>query len=154
MEFIYLEMPAKTFIIPARENQFTQENNFTNAPVRRIAKAMNTMNGNTNSAFTGSHIKNSIWCQQFDLRQTRILRGCQPVIDFDAAYNCRLYVTTMKAMKFQDDIPSIPMDKFKDHFILVFDFNARRYLSLSLPRTSWRTTEAGDEIYFSFSTVF
>ena len=27
----------------------------------------------------------------------------------------------MKAMNFQDDIPSIPVDNFKDHYVLVFD---------------------------------
>ena len=27
----------------------------------------------------------------------------------------------MKAMNFQDDIPSIPVDKFKDHYVLAFD---------------------------------
>ena len=27
----------------------------------------------------------------------------------------------MKAMNFQDDIPSIPIDNFKDHYVLVFD---------------------------------
>ena len=27
----------------------------------------------------------------------------------------------MKAMNFQDDIPSIPIDKFKDHYVVVFD---------------------------------
>ena len=30
----------------------------------------------------------------------------------------------MKAMNFQDDIPSIPNDDFKDHFVLVFDLTA------------------------------
>ena len=37
VEFNYLETLAKTFIIPARQNQFIQENIFNNAPVRRIA---------------------------------------------------------------------------------------------------------------------
>ena len=32
---------------------------------------------------------------------------------FDAADIYRLYVTTMKAMIFQADIPSIPIDNFK-----------------------------------------
>ena len=45
----------------------------------------------------------------------------QPIVDFDAAANCRLYVTTMKAMNFQDDIPSNPIDKFKHHYVLLFD---------------------------------
>ena len=85
VEFNYLETLAKTFIIPARQNHFTQENNFNNAPVRRIAIAKNT-----NSAFTGSYSENPFWYQQFDLRQFRILRGDQPIVDFDAADICRL----------------------------------------------------------------
>ena len=48
VESNYLETLAKTIIIPARQNQFIQENIFNNAPIRRIAIAMNT-----NSAFTG-----------------------------------------------------------------------------------------------------
>ena len=27
----------------------------------------------------------------------------------------------MKAMNFQDDFPSIPIDDFRDHYVLVFD---------------------------------
>ena len=119
MEFNYLEALAKTFIIPARQNQFIQENIFSNAPVRRIAIAMNT-----NSSFTGSYTENLLWYQQFELRQSRILRGGQQIVDFDAADKCRLYVTTMKAMNFQDEIPSIPIDYFKDHYVLVFHLTA------------------------------
>ena len=111
----FLETLAKTFIIPARQNQFIQENIFNNALFRRIAIAMNT-----NSSFTGSFTENPFWYQQFDLRQIRILRGGQSVVDFDTADNCRLYVTTMKAMNF----PSIPIDDFKDHYVLVFDLNS------------------------------
>ena len=85
VEFNYLGTLAKTFIIPARQNRFIQNNIFTNAPVRRIAIEMNK-----NSAFTGSHTENSFWYQQFDLRQTGILRRGQPIVDFDAADNCRL----------------------------------------------------------------
>ena len=56
VEFHYLETLAKTFTIPARQNQFIQENIFNNAPVRRIAISMNT-----NSAFTGSYTENPFW---------------------------------------------------------------------------------------------
>ena len=42
VEYNYLETLSKTFIIPARQNQFIQENIFNNAPIRRIAIAMNT----------------------------------------------------------------------------------------------------------------
>ena len=110
-----MEILAKTFIIPARQNRFIQENIFNKAPVRRLAIAVNT-----NSAFTGSYTENPFWYQHFDLRQITILRNGQPIVDFDAADNCRVYVTTMKAMNFQDDIPSIPIDNIKDHYVLVF----------------------------------
>ena len=30
----------------------------------------------------------------------------------------------MKAMNFQDDIPSIPSQDFKDHYVLVFDLTS------------------------------
>ena len=119
VEFNYLETLAKTFIIPSRQNQFNQENIFNNDPIRRIAIAINT-----NSAFTGSYTETPFWYQQFELRQIRILRGGQPIVDFDAAENCRLYVTTMKIMNFQNGIPLIPIDNFKDHYILVFDLTS------------------------------
>ena len=79
---------------------------------------------NTNSAFTGSFTENPYWFQQFDLRQIRILRGGQPIVDFDTADKCRLHVTTMKAMNFQDNNHSIPIDDFKDHYVLVFDLTS------------------------------
>ena len=79
---------------------------------------------NKNSAFTGSCTENPFWYQHFDFRQTRILRSGQPVVDFDAADNCRLYVTTVKALVFLDDIPSIPIDKFNNHYVQVFDLTS------------------------------
>ena len=48
VEYNYMETLAKTFIIPARQNQFFQENIFNNSPVRRVAIAKNT-----HSAFSG-----------------------------------------------------------------------------------------------------
>ena len=119
VDYNYLETLAKTFIIPVRQNQSIQENIINNAPIRRVAIAMNT-----NSAFTGSFTESPFWYQQFDLRQFRILGEGQSIVDFDTADNCRLYVTTMKAMNFQDDIPSIPIDDFKDHYVLVFDLTS------------------------------
>ena len=90
LAYNYLETAAKTFVIPARQNQLIQKNIFNNAPVRLIAIAMNT-----NSAFTESCTENPFWYQHVDLRQIKILRGGQAVVDFDAADNCRLNVNTM-----------------------------------------------------------
>ena len=69
----------------------------------------------SNSAFFGLYTENPFWQQHFDLRQIGILRGGQPVLYFDAADKCRILVSKTKAMNFQDDIPSIPIDNFKDH---------------------------------------
>ena len=120
-EYNHLETLAKTFIIPDRQNQFIHENFLNNTPVRRIAVSMNK-----NSAFTGSSINNPFWDQNFDLRQTRTLRGVQPILDFDAAVKCWPYITTMEAMNFQDVNPSLPNDNFRDHYVLVFDLTSMR----------------------------
>ena len=118
VECNYMETLAKSYILPARQNQFIKENIFNNAAIRRMAIAMNS-----NSAFTGSFAENPFWYQQFNLRVIRILRGGQPIVHHDTTDNCRFHVTTMKAMNFQDqdDIPSILVGNFKDHYVLVFD---------------------------------
>ena len=41
LEFNYMEFPAKHFVVFARQNQFFEVNIFNNAPVPRIAIAMN-----------------------------------------------------------------------------------------------------------------
>ena len=48
-----METLAEIFIIPARQNQFNQENIFNSAPVRQFRIAMTT-----NSEITGSYAKN------------------------------------------------------------------------------------------------
>ena len=116
VEFNYMHALAKTAIILARHNQFIQENIFNIAPFRRIAFAINT-----NSAFTGWFTENLLLYQQFNLRQNKILTGGQQLVDFDAADNCHNHVTTMKAMNFQIDIPSIQIDDLKDHYVIVLD---------------------------------
>ena len=121
VKFNYLETLANTFNIPARLTQFFQENTFSNAPIRRCAVARNT-----NSAFTGLNTKNPSWYEQFDVRQIKTLTGGQPIVDFGAADNFHLYFTTMKAMKFLDNIPSIPMHSFKNNYAVVLQLTSMR----------------------------
>ena len=116
VEFNYVKTLEKLFILPVRQKPFIHEHIFNNVPVRRIAIAMNT-----DSAFNASYPENPVCYQQFDIRKILVLKGGQPIVDFDAADKCRLFVTTMKALKFPDDIPSIPIDNSKDYFVLVFD---------------------------------
>ena len=119
VEFNYMGALAKTLIIPAKQNYFNRENIFNNAPVSWIAIAMNA-----NSAFIGSYTGNLFWYQQFDLRQIRILRRGQPIVDVDAVDKSRFYIMTMKAMNFQDYFPLRSIDTFKEHSVLLFDWTS------------------------------
>ena len=110
---------AKIFIIPLKQNQFIRKTIFDNAPVRRIVIALIT-----NSALTALYTENLFWYQQVDLRQIRILKGGQPIVDIDSGGNCCLYVTTTKAMSFLGHNPSIRFDNLKDHHVLVFDLTS------------------------------
>ena len=74
-----------------------------------------------NSAFTGSFIKIPLWYQTFILTQVRTLKGGQRILDFDATDNFSSSVTKVNAMNFQNDVPSIPIERFKDHYALVID---------------------------------
>ena len=88
---------------------------------------------NKNSAFTGSYSENPFWYQQFDLGQIKLPRGGHSIVYYDAADNYRLYVTTVKAMNFQDDITSIPYDNFKDRDILVFGLTSMQDATENCP---------------------
>ena len=111
VEYNYVQLLAKISIMSARQNQLI----FNNAPIRRIAIAMTS-----NSAFTGSFAENPFWYQQLNVRDIRLLRGGQPIMQHGTTDRCRLYVTTMKAMNFQDDNPSFPVDILEDHYVLMF----------------------------------
>ena len=104
---------------------------------------------NSNSAFTGRFAGNPFWYQQFNLRDTRILRGGQPIVHHDTTDNCGLDVTTMKTMNFQDDIPSIPVDYFKDYYLLVFDLTSVQDATEHCHYPELIGEPLGFELYFS-----
>ena len=64
---------------------------------------------NTNSAVAGSFHENSFNYQQFHLRELRTIRGGRAIISFDTTSSCRPFVTTMKAMQFNEDFPALPL---------------------------------------------
>ena len=63
--------------------------------------------------------------------------------------NCRLDVTTMKAMNFQNDIPSIQVDNFKDHYVLVFDLTSMQGATEHCHYPELIGEPLGLELYFS-----
>ena len=80
----FMETIARTFIILLGQNQVIQENVFNNAPIRRIAIAMNT-----NSAFTGHFQENPFHYQKFGLRELRIVRGGRAIVSVYTSNDCR-----------------------------------------------------------------
>ena len=118
-QYNYMETIARTFIIPSRQNQCIQENVSNNAPIRRVAVAMNTT-----SAVAGSFYENPFNYHQFHLRELIIIRSGRAIISLDTTSPCRPYVTTMKAMQFNEDFPALPMEDFRNHYILVFDLTS------------------------------
>ena len=117
-QFISINFKTQ-FIIPSGQNQFIQENVFNNAPIRRIAIAMNT-----NSAFTGHFQESPFHYQKFGLRELRIVRGGRAIVSTDTTNDCRAFVTTMKAMHFNEEIPALPHNLFQNHYVLVFDLTS------------------------------
>ena len=79
---------------------------------------------NTNSAFTGHFQENPFHYQKFGLRKFRIVRGGRAIVSLDTTNDCRAYVTTMKAMNFNEEIPALPNHQFQNHYILVFDLTS------------------------------
>ena len=115
----YMETIARTFIIPSSQNQFVQENVFNNAPIRRIAVAMKTY-----LAVAGSFHENFFNYHKFHLRELRIIRGGRAIVSIDTTSPCRSYVTTMKALQFNEDFPALSMEDFQNYNILVFDLTS------------------------------
>ena len=78
----------------------------------------------TNLAVAGPFHENPFNYQQFHLRELRNIRGGRAIISLDTTSPCRPYVTTMKAMQFNEDFPALPMEDFQNHYILVFDLTS------------------------------
>ena len=79
---------------------------------------------NKNSAVAGSFPENPFNYQQFHLRELRIIRGGRAIVSLDTTSPCLPYVTTRKAMQFNENRQALPMEDFQNHYILVFDLTS------------------------------
>ena len=141
----YMETIAGSFSISCRQNQFIQEHVFNNASIRRIAAVMNT-----NSAVAGSSHENRFNYRQFRLRELIIIRGGRAIIALDTTSPCRPYVTTMKAMQFNEDSPALPMEDFQNDYILVLDLTSLQDAAEQLPYLELSGESLRLEMYLQF----
>ena len=144
-QYNYVKTIARTFIIPSRQNQFIQENIFSNGPIRKIAVAINT-----NSAVAGFFHENTFSYQRFQLRELRIIRRGREIVSLDTTSLCRPYVTTMKAMQFNEDFLALPMKDFQNHYILVFDLNSLQDAAEQLHYPELSEESLRLEMFFQF----
>ena len=98
-----METIARTFIIQSRQNQLIDGTVFNKATIRRISVAMIT-----NSGAAGSFHKNLFNYQKFNLRELEVIRGGRAYFSLDTTSPCRPYITTMKAMQFNEDFLALP----------------------------------------------
>ena len=53
--------------------------------------------------------------QKFGLRGLRIVRGGRAIVLVDTTNDCGVYESTMKAMIFNENIPALPNNLFRNH---------------------------------------
>lgn len=140
----YSEIMPKTYVVPNGQNEFTQEDVFNRAPIRRLVLAMNT-----NSAFRGSKFANPFHYQKFNLSNIKIIRGSQTIVDMKTEDDTEPYVTTLKALKFDDDGPGIDVSSFSDHYILAFDLTSTQEANVQMFFPEVLAAPLRLELYFS-----
>ena len=79
---------------------------------------------NTTTAFTGSVEINPFHYQKFILRSIRVVRGSHVVVDMDTTDNVQSYITTMRALKIDEDGLGIPLEEYPELFVQVFDLHS------------------------------
>ena len=140
----YFEQVPKTYIIPRGQNQFIQENVFNNGPIRSFGIVMNE-----NSAFTGNKQENHFHYQKFGLREVRIVRGNQTIVEMNCVNDYRPYITTMEALKFKEDGPNVKIENYPDHYLLFFDLTSMQESNVVLYYPDIIAAGLRLELYFS-----
>ena len=142
-QYNFSEVLAKTFVIPNEQNQYIHENIFNNAPIRRLAIAMNT-----NTGFTGSLKTNPFLYHKFNLRSIRIVRGSHVVVERDTTDNVQSYITTMRALKFDEDGPGIPLEEYPEYSLQVFDLTSTQETNVQIYYPDVFAASLRLEVYF------
>ena len=140
----YFEQIPKTYIIPRGQNQFIQENVFNNGPIRSFGIVMNE-----NSAFTGDKKENPFHFQKFGLREIRIVRGNQTIVEMNCVNDFRPYITTMEALKFKEDGPNVKLEDYQNHYLLFFDLTSMQESNVELYYPDIVASGLRLELYFS-----
>lgn len=127
--YTFPEWEAKTFIMPANQNQIIKENIFSGKPIRTLAIAMNT-----NAQFTGTIDTNPFHFRKFNLQKVVISRDGETIVNLNTTNSGKLFYTTLKGLHFVHDSPGIRLSHYLNHYLMCFDLTS--------------TLEANQEIHF------
>ena len=104
---------------------------------------------NENSAFTGNKQENLFHYQKFGLREVRIVRGNQTIVEMNCVNDYRPYITTMEALKFKEDGPNVKIENYPDHYLLFFDLTSMQESNEELYYPDIIAAGLRLELYFS-----
>lgn len=134
----FTEVIPKTYVVPPGQNTWKHEDIFMKEPIRRLAIAMNT-----NTAFAGSSATNPFHYTKFDLQSITLYRNGIPIsgTPLSTIDTKRAYFSSLGALSFADHGHGIPLDQYKDHFVIVFDLTStleasQEYIHPELTNTS------------------
>ena len=145
VEYNYLETLAKTFIIPVKKIFLFRKHFWTFLQIVALPlQLLQTLHSLDRLLKIHSSINISI------LDKLEYSRGGQPIVDYDANDNCHFYISKMKAMNFEDDIRSIPVDNSKDHYVLLFDLTSKHAATENCQYTELVGEPLGPEPNFNF----
>ena len=129
--YSYTETEAKTFIVPSGQNSFVKENIFNNRPIRSLAIAMNT-----NESFNGKLMTSPFHYRDFGLQRLILYRNGNAIynISMKEGGHVQLYHNTLKSLHFYHDGPNVPLEQYKNHFVMVSDLTS--------------TQQSNDQVYY------
>ena len=104
----------------------------------------------TISSVAGSFYENPFSYQQLHLRELRIIGGGRAIVSLDTTSPCRPYVTTMKALQFNEDFPALPMENFQNQYILLFDLTSLQDAAKQLHYPELSGESLRLEMFFQF----
>ena len=100
-------------------------------------------------AFTGSLTTNPFHYQKFFLRTLRIVRGSHVVVDMDTTDSVQSYITTMRALRFDEDGPGIPLEEYPEHLVQLFELTSTQEANVQFFYPDVFAASLKLELYFS-----
>ena len=117
----YNEVINKTFLATTGQQSWKYEDIFTREPIRRVIVVLCV-----GTAFIGTNTANPFHYQKFGLREITIYRNgfATAGTAMTTNDNKRLYYNTMSALAYVGNGHGIPLSKFANHYIMVFDLTS------------------------------